>query len=348
MVSLRRLQLLTALPVVVAFFGITGCGGDTASAKASDPTEEAAQALTQGQDNAAPTDCAADGARGQRPPPGGGGPDHLLMAALHELTLTDAQKSTIEGLLAKNGPGAREHGPQDRVALTALTESVRAGKIDAAAVIAKIGANDRGPDAHLAETASALQTLHTTLTKEQRRALVDSMTARMADHGPPPGAPPQDKGARGPDGARGPRDHGPGGPGGERFGKGGPLGHMLDGLSLTDAQRTSIDSALAAQRPAAPDHEAMKKGFEAMKTEMSARLESFAADTFDAKAFLAPPANAPQGKPMMHPMARMVNELAVVVPLLDATQRETLAAQLEKGPPMGPPGGRERGSRGDR
>ena len=340
MVSLRRLQLLTALPVVVAFLGIAGCGGDTASAKASDPTEEAAQALTPGQDNAAPTDCAdGAGARGQRPPPGGGGPDHLLMAALHELTLTDAQKSTIEGLLAKNGPGARERGPQDRAALTALTESVRAGKIDAAAVITKLGANDRGPEARIAETASALQTLHTTLTKEQRRALVDSMTARMAEHGPPPGVAPADKGARGPDGARGPgREHGPGG---ERFGKGGPLGHMLAGLSLTDAQRASIDSALAAQRPAAPDHEAMKKKFEAMGVEMRARMESFASDSFDAKAFLTPPADAPQGR-MMHPLARMVNELAVVVPLLEPAQRETLAAQLEKGPP----GGRDRGARG--
>ncbi len=144
---------------------------------------------------------------------------------------------------------------------------------------------------------------------------------------------PADKGARGPDGARGPgRDHGPGG---ERFGKGGPLGHMLDGLSLTDAQRASIDSALAAQRPAAPDHEAMKKKFEAMGVEMRARMESFASDSFDAKAFLAPPADAPQGR-MMNPLARMVNELAVVVPLLDATQRETLAAQLEKGRPRLP------------
>ena len=183
---------------------------------------------------------------------------------------------------------------------------------------------------------SALQTLHTTLTKEQRRMLVDSMTARMAEHGPPPGASRPGKGERGPEGARGPgRDHGPGG---ERSGKGGPLGHMLDGLALTDTQRTSIDTALAAQRPAAIDHEAMKKGFEAMRTEMRARLESFAADSFDAQAFVAPPAGAPQGGPMQ-PLARMVNELAVVVPLLEPAQRETLAALLEKGPP----GGREHG-----
>jgi len=75
---------------------------------------------------------------------------------------------------------------------------------------------------------------------------------------------------------------------------------------------------------------------------MNARLESFASDSFDAKAFVAPPAGAPQGG-AMHPLARMVNELAVVVPLLDPAQREALAAQLEKGPPMGRPGDHERG-----
>jgi hypothetical protein len=74
---------------------------------------------------------------------------------------------------------------------------------------------------------------------------------------------------------------------------------------------------------------------------MRARLESFAADSFDAQAFVAPPADAPQGRPMQ-PLARMVNELAVVVPLLEPAQREALAALLEKGSP----GAHARGARG--
>ena len=66
MVSLRRFHVLAALPLVGALFGITGCGGDTAATKPSDPTEEAAESLTQAQDKAAaPTDC-AEGARGHR------------------------------------------------------------------------------------------------------------------------------------------------------------------------------------------------------------------------------------------------------------------------------------------
>ena len=78
---------------------------------------------------------------------------------------------------------------------------------------------------------------------------------------------------------------------------------------------------------------------------MKAKMETFATDSFDAKAFVAPPADAPRGA-MMHPIARMVNELAVVVPLLTPAQRETLAAQLEKGPQMGRPGEHEHGRGG--
>ena len=76
--------------------------------------------------------------------------------------------------------------------------------------------------------------------------------------------------------------------------------------------------------------------------EMRARLETFAADAFDAEAFVAAPVNAPQGGPM-HPMARMVSDLAVIVPILEPAQRETLAGLLEKGPPMGAPGDHEHG-----
>jgi len=337
MVSFRRSSVWTALSLVGALIGVAGCSAE-AGTKASDPTEEAAQGLTA--EGALANDDAKDrhdGPRGHRPG-GPGGPDHLLMAALHELDLTAAQKTTIQGALEKLAPGPKDHGPRDQAAFAPIIAGVRAGKIDVATVLPKLGAPDRGPEGLRAEVATASQTLHTTLTKEQRRALVDSMSKRRADRRPPPGAPPQ--GAPPPD-EKGERGRGPGvGPGPE----GGPLGHMLSGLSLTAAQRTSIDSALAAQRPAPVDREAMKKEFEARGAEMRTRLEGFAADTFDAKAFLTPPADARVGGPM-NPMARMVNELAVVVPILDATQRETLAAQLEKGPPasMRPHGGPDHG-----
>src|SRR5262249_28265173 len=154
------------------------------------------------------------------------------------------------------------------------------------------------------------------------RALVDAIANRAPQHG-----------AFGPlDGARAAHA--------KREGIGGPMGHLLHGLDLTDAQRTSIESALAAQRPAPPDHEAMKKRFEAMHTEMRAKLESFVSDTFDAKAFATPPEKMAGEGPKEH-LARFVNDLSVIVPLLDPAQREKLAAEIEKGPrPMGPHGER--------
>lgn len=330
MMSFRRFSVWTAIPLVGALIGVTGCGGETGSTKPTDPTEEAAQAVTA--DKAAAADTHADRPDGPRGHGGPGGPEHLLMAALHDLDLTAAQKTTIQAAMDKLTPPERgergDRGLRDGAAFTALSAGVRAGKIDTAAVLASVGAPDHGPGARGAEIATALQTLHDTLTKEQRRALVDGMAKRMAEHGPPP-----DMGDRDRD-----HDH-------DRGPEGGPLGHMLSGLSLTDAQRTSIDSALAAQRPAAGDRDAMKKQFEARGTAMKAKMETFATDSFDAKAFVAPPADAPQGA-MMHPIARMVNELAVVVPLLTPAQRETLAAQLEKGPPMGGPGEHEHGRGG--
>ena len=129
--------------------------------------------------------------------------------------------------------------------------------------------------------------------------------------------------------------------------RGGPLGPMLHDLDLSEAQRTDIHKALEAQRPAAPDAEAMKKQGEAMQAAMKARLASFVEDGFDAAAFVKPPAG-PEGMGPMGPaqhVERMVSELSAVLPILQPAQREKLAAQLEKGPPPGgpmgpPPGGR--------
>ena len=67
-----------------------------------------------------------------------------------------------------------------------------------------------------------------------------------------------------------------------------------------------------------------------MKTAMDAKLQSFKSDSFDAKAFVAPPANAPKiGGPADH----MAKELSAVVSVLTPAQREKLAQKIEQGPP---------------
>lgn len=334
MMVFRGWTMGSALFLVGALAAGSGCSGEEGATQAPE-TAEGAQAIAQ-QDQAADGD-EADGPAGSRARRPHGGPDFLLVAALRELELTPAQKTTIEEAITKAGAGPRERGPKDRPGLAALAAGVRAGKIDTASVLASTGGADadQGAEEHGAAAAAALQTLHATLTPEQRRALVDSVTKRMEERGPA-------NEGRGKKGHRGADGTPPGGKGPGGRAAAGPLAHLLHGIEVTDAQRESIGRALEAQRGTPADHEGMKERSEAMRTAMRARLEGFAAASFDAKAFVAPPEGGPAGKPKQH-LERMVKDLAVVVPMLEPAQREALAARLEKGPPGGP---REHGPRG--
>lgn len=327
--SNRRWRMWVGLSLAGALVGLLGCVDEGGSPRSPDVAEGAAQAPLAEQEAG---EEEADGPAGPHGRPHGHhgpghGPEHLLRAALHELELSDAQRSAIQGALAKLPERPMGPPPEARAVFSALAEGVRAGKVDPAALAAKGGgAPPAGFEEHRAAVAGALQALHATLTKEQRRALVDAVKQRMEEHGAPPGEHFGQKGARG-----------PGGPGGPP--PGGPLAFLLDRLDLTEAQRDAIDSALEAQRPAGEEVEAMKKRHEAMRAAMSARLEGFAADSFDAKAFLAPPEGADHPGPGQH-LQRMAESFAVVVPLLQPAQREALAALLEQGPPAPPRGAR--------
>jgi hypothetical protein len=72
---------------------------------------------------------------------------------------------------------------------------------------------------------------------------------------------------------------------------------------------------------------------------MGAKLQTFKTDSFDAKAFVAPPADAAAMKRGVgNPHDHMAKELSVIVSVLNADQREKLAQKIEKGPQlMGPP-----------
>jgi Spy/CpxP family protein refolding chaperone len=265
-----------------------------------------------------------------------------------ELDLTDAQKATVKGALDQLAASARARGPRGDAPLAALAASVRAGNVDPSMAVEPPGARS-GFEEHRAAVADALQTLHATLTKEQRRALVDVLAKRMEAQGP--------KGARGPGcdesaapGGEGACGHGP--PARARGARAdmplsvpprmGMLGGLLSELELTDAQREAIEHALEAQRPAAPDPAVMRQRFEAMRAELRARLEVFAVERFDAKAALAP-LEGDKANPPMPPHALVVKELAVVVPILDPAQREKLATLLEQAPRGGAHGPGRRG-----
>ena len=310
MSSIRATSTFSILGLLVALAGCSAESGTASAAGTSDTARAQTAALAASTGEAS---AARGPAHGPHP-----GPDFLLVAALHEpINLTDAQKTTLESALTASRPAAPP--AFDRTRASALAAAIRAGSVDATALEAP---GDDGMAARQAASAQALTTLHATLTAGQRRALVDAVSKRSAERGA------KTDGAEGPrhpmDHARG--DHGPMG----------PVGHMVEGLDLTTAQEDAIRAKLDAQRPSPPteaDRTAMKAQHEAMRAAMDAKLQTFASDTFDATAFVTPPAGAVKGPGDR--ASHFARELAIVTSVLDAAQREKLAARIEAGPPAG-------------
>jgi Spy/CpxP family protein refolding chaperone len=319
MISIRTLSTVSLLGLLVA---VAGCTGETGAATGSSTTAQETAAVTRAATDQGPS----HGPKGHHR----GGPDSLLVAALHApLDLTAAQTATIKSALEATRPAAPPAFDKSRAA--ALAASIRSGKVDASSLQSP-NATDMAARmaAHQAAEASALATLHATLTATQRRALVDSIAKREADHAAKHAA---NGGPKDGPMARGPHPEG--------HDAMGPMGRMLDGLDLTQAQRDAIQTKLAADRPAPPtdaERAAMKAQHEAFRADRAAKLQTFAGDTFDAKAFVAKPAGATMG-PRDHG-DRFAKDLAVVLSVLEAGQREKLAARIEAGPPahMGRPG----------
>jgi Spy/CpxP family protein refolding chaperone len=303
-----------SISLVALVATLAGCGVEGGGAEA----ESAQSAVTTPATDVAPANVADRGPRGGHRP---GGPDFLLMAALHEdIGLTAAQKTTLEGLLPKRD-GMREERPApDKARTVALAAAIRSGKVDSLPAMGPPAQDDAAHAARQAEAVKRLDTLYATLTPEQRTALV----AAMAKHeGPEHGKRPD--GAKRPDGDKAPRE------GKEMHG---PMGGLLAGINLTDAQKDQIKAKLDANRPAKPteaQRAEFEKKHEAMKAEHQARLQTFASGSFDAKTFLTPPAK-PEGE-MANGHDPMQGELAAIVSVLDASQREQLATKIEQGPP---------------
>lgn len=308
MTSVAGWRKWRALPLAAGLVSAAGCAQDDLTAdEGLDPSAETVQSAMTNEGDVSPR-----GPGSFRPPPPGG-PEVLLFTALRELDLTETQQASIESTLGRIRPGPPGPAPRDRAAFAALAEGVRAGSIDAEAVLAKV---DRAPadyDRHRAALASALQTLHGTLSASQRRALVDALVRRF-EEGPPSGA------------ARS----------GPRPGEMGPLRPLLlASLALTDDQCDTIQKALWENRPPPPDRDATTRGAATRREEMRTRLESFAQESFDATLLTAPP-DGPAGRGPRHPLEAMIDDLQIVVPILEPDQRETLASILEKGPPPPP------------
>lgn len=307
----------TLFPVLGVIAALAGCSAETGANNGVD-TANAVQAKT-----ALSNERSTEAGKGHHAFAGRphGGPDFLVFAALHEdIGLSAEQRSTLEGLVAQSRP---EPPRPDKARTAALASAIRSGNVDATTFQTKVENREAMMKEHLAKSAQNLATLHKTLTKEQRAALVDAIVAKQAEH---KGGPRGERGERGerPQHAEG-RAHG-------------PMGGLLSGIDLTAEQEAQLKAKLDAQRPAQPseaDREAMKARFESMKKEMSARLQSFKGDSFDATAFVTPPADAAKVGPQDHG-DRMAKDLSVVVSVLTPEQREQLAKKIEQGPPARP------------
>lgn len=250
-----------------------------------------------------------------------GGPGHrrghglrMLEEALAQVEMTAEQRQRIDAALAPDEDDRAERREGFRARHEALVLAVRSGD-EAALAQATEGLEPRGE-----RFVQTLNEIHRALDAGQRHALVAAIRAQReghegrADH---PGR------GRGRHGRRG-------------FHPEGRRDRMLDDLGLTDDQKTRLDAARAEaglERPSPEDREAMHEAHRAHFDEM---LTAFEQDDFDAARL--------ERAERQGPMARHAAELRVLVPILTAAQRETLAGKMEehfaRGPqgPMGPPG----------
>lgn len=287
------------LALLVGLVATTGCVGQGTATESGTGSAEAA--TQQGLN--APTGVDKTAGRGH----GRGGPQMMFISAIKELDLSADQRKTIDGLIDGMKPEAgNEARPDPSAFFQALQDDVRAGKVDEAALNAKLAAlgdPNKGPQ----KMAAAFQTLHDTLTPDQRTKLVASIQAKMDAHEKDEGAHHDREEAR--------------------EGKDRPVAPFLRGIDLRDDQKTKIEQALASAGMEKPEGKAR---FEEMRDKMKSSLEAFKADKFDAVAAMP---NRGEG-PGQH-LAKMVKAMAIIVPILDEAQRTKLADNLAKGPMMG-------------
>jgi Spy/CpxP family protein refolding chaperone len=303
-------------PVMAVGLLAVGCEGQAPSESEEEAVDKAEEAID------APTQAAPDADKAARDHHGKRdkfrGPERIFQAALELDGLSDAQKSTIESLLerpAKSDKDDAVHAARKEL-MTSLADSVRKNSVDADAFAAQSEKLAPAKDDHHAAFVEKLDTLHATLTPAQRSALVSSIKdkavrpkvdmdaehmGRMADHD-------KDKAGK----------HDKGGMG--------PMGMMLKDLEISDAQREQITAAVekAGLKKDKADRFEQMAG---MKEKMDAMFSAFEKSSFDAASVLPAP-------PEMRGdhMADMAKTLAVVVPLLDESQRGALADKLEQGP----------------
>jgi len=231
------------------------------------------------------------------------GPERMVRQAISELGLSAAQKTAVDQALDGAFSGKESHEAVAKPFFGLLAKQVRAGAIDETALRATLEGAGADREEHRAKVVAAFQKIHDTLTSEQRAALVTKLEQTFAQHG-----------------GRERGEHK-----GKHGGMHGPLGFMLRDLDLDDAQREKIKSALDDAGLSRHGDESSTEHAD-MQAKMQAALEAFKLDRFDASTIVPDRPDGPKH------LEKLTKAMSVVVPLLNASQREALATKIEEGP----------------
>lgn len=243
--------------------------------------------------------------------------DMLMKKALRDLDLSDEQRAKIEAL-SDGGQRSDEGRTAHEEFRAALAAGVRAGKLDTALINDKLAALEQLGNAKRDQMFANLNTLHQTLTSDQRATLVASIRDK-ADKW-------QGKHDAHDDGDESAPKRGKADKRGGKFGKFGKdkAMHLMRGLDLSEEQRTAVRDAMQDGKPSREDKGAKR---DKMRQKMTAMMDAFASDSFDAKALAADDDGSNHMRDMLDRKVAMVTKL---IGVLDETQRETLATNLEK------------------
>lgn len=236
----------------------------------------------------------------------------MFLRACDGLELKEAQTTQIDAIEKQLHDQARPSAGAMELS-SALAAGIKAGKLDGAKLATLEADADKAADARRDAQAKALDDLHAALEPAQRKAVVDKLRqgfaareAHRVEHA--------DGGK--PDAAQWTKRR---------------LERMTSQLTLDAGQQKKVEALLGkTEHPMAPKGE----GPDAAKVRMTALLDAFASDTFDAKKL--DPGPVGRFKPS-EGIARQADFLGKLLPILEPEQRDKLAATMARprGPGMG-------------
>src|SRR5713101_2634517 len=299
-------QALALFPLAIAS-AIAGNHGSNNSAMSS----SGASVLVAQAQSAAPVAASSAPPR-DKSGPGGDDPTNMLMRAAYDLSLSDAQKSTLDRLHAQLESNEAQTGGPFKDLKADLVAGIRIGTIDAAKLKRDEAAIDKAMQAHIATEADVLNGLHAALNPLQRKAVVDDGRAKQTAH------------AGGPMRGGQMAAHGADSKSAQDWTKR-RLERITSDLGLDAAQQKQV-AAMFAKEDGHSTTPGIKAPSDERQKRMDALLTAFQKDSFDANKLVTPMG----GKRPHHFASQEVAFVSQLLLILKADQRENLAMSIDK------------------